>query len=147
MTRTEFEQFRDLRDKTITSDISFSEKRNHPSILTTPRLPIVNSLDVRAELEIHYNPDEDSKIFVVLLAGEGPICRLCVDGGPHGLCESSHKHGLITPDCPRENLKRDVQPKPELDGFPISDAFAAFCQITNISHTGSLQLPRGRNDC
>lgn len=141
MTRTEFEQFRELHGKTIESHISFAPKKNHPSILTTSRLPIANSLEIQAELEIHYNPDEDSKVFMILVVGEGPICRLCVDNGPHGVCSSSHKHGLLTPECPRENLKRDVCSKPDLDGKTLEQAFYAFCQITNIRHVGIFTPP------
>lgn len=142
MTRTEFEQFRDLPGKSIDGDIEFNAKRNHASILASDRIKINNALGVDALLEIHYNPDADSKVFSILSAkANGPICRLCVDNGPHPPCMHSHKHALATPSCPRNNLKTDVIDKPELDGMAIDRAFDIFCQILSIQHNGRFHPP------
>ena len=129
MTKEEYDQFHDLDGKTIDGDIAFSEKKNHPSILTSDRLRISNSLKIRAELEIHYYPEDDSKVFVVLIHGVGAVCRLCVDNGPHGLGEefpSSHKHALVTEDCPKQNLKRGVHCRSDLDGKSLMESFGSF---------------------
>jgi hypothetical protein len=141
MTKTEFEQFRELEGKMIDSDISFAIKKNHPSMLTTSRLPIANTLNFPTELEIHYIPDADAKIFTILLVGEGPICRLCVDNGAHRSCASSHKHCLVSPQCPSENLKTVVLPRPDLDGKTIEFVFSEFCALTKITHKGTFNPP------
>lgn len=142
MTRTEFEQFRDLPGKTIEGDISFVPKRNHPSIIAAERIKIVNALGVDAILEIHYNPDADSKVFTIVSANaNGPICRLCVDNGPHPPYMHSHKHALRTPGCPRNNLKSDVTDKPEFDGRPIGQVFLDFCALLSIRHNGTFNPP------
>ena len=142
MTRTEFDQFRDLSGKKIQGDISFCVKKNHPSILAAERIKIVNTLGVDALLDIHYNPDADSKVFTIVSAkANGPICRLCVDNGPHPPCMHSHKHALLTPSCPRNNLKLDVTDRPELDGRSIAHVFGVFCKLLGIQHCGTFQPP------
>ena len=136
MTRTEFEQFRDIQGKVIEGDISFSFKKNHPSIMAAERIKIGNALGVDAILEIHYNPDADSKVLTIVSAkAGGPICRLCVDNGPHPPCMHSHKHALLTPSCPKNNLKSDVFDRPELDGKPINEVFDV------IVHPGFCKFP------
>jgi hypothetical protein len=142
VTRTEFEQFRDLPEKSIEVDITFSVKKNHPSLLSAERIPIQNALGLEAKLEIHYNPELDAKVFTIHVAeANGPICRLCVDNGPHPPCMHSHKHALWTPGCPRNGLKLNVEDKPELDGMPIADVFNVFCRLTNIQHHGRFCRP------
>lgn len=142
MTHTEFEQFRDLPEKSIDGDIRFAVKRNHDSILAAGGIAIRNTLGVDAFLEIHYNPDADSKVFTVVSAkANGPICRLCVDNGPHPPCMHSHKHALLSPACPRNNLKTDVTDKPELDGMAIADVFKIFCGLLKIEHKGIFHSP------
>jgi hypothetical protein len=142
VTRTEFEQFRDLPGKIIESDINFLVKKNHASLRAAERIPIINDLGLEATLNIHYNPEVDSKVFTIVVAeANGPICRLCVDNGPHPPCMHSHKHALRTPDCPRNNLKLDVTDKPELDGLPLAEVLRVFCELTNIPHTGKFCSP------
>jgi hypothetical protein len=142
VTRTEFEQFRDLKGKTIESDIAFSVKKNHRTLRSAERIAIANDLKLVARLEIHYNPLALSKIFTIhVREANGPICRLCVDNGPHPPCMHSHKHALQTPSCPRNGLKLDIVDKPELDGLSIEEVFSVFCQLTNIEHRGKFHLP------
>jgi hypothetical protein len=142
VTRTEFEQFRDLQGKTIEVDINFSIKKNHATLRSAERILIKNELGLDARLEIHYNPLAQAKIFTIhLLEAKGPICRLCVDNGPHPPCMHSHKHALRTPSCPRNGLKLDVVDKPELDGKTIEEVFRVFCELTNIQHNGTFHLP------
>jgi len=142
VTRTEFEQFRDLPGKVIEIDITFTIKRNHPSLMSAEKIPILNGLGLNALLEIHYNPDADAKVLTIHVPeANGPICRLCVDNGPHPPCMHSHKHALQTPNCPRTGLKLDVIDKPELDGRPIADIFGVFCGMTQIHHRGIFHPP------
>jgi hypothetical protein len=143
VTRIEFEQFRDLQNKTIEGDIIFTVKRNHAALRSAERILILNELGLDARLHIHYNPGLDSKIFTIQVAeANGPICRLCVDNGPHPPCMHSHKHALHTPSCPRNGLKLHVEDKPDLDGMPIGEVFKVFCQLTNIEHAGTFHPPR-----
>jgi hypothetical protein len=142
VTRTEFEELRDLENKRIETDIVFSPRRQHPSTLSAEGIKIVNDFGVDAILEIHYNPNSDAKVFSVIVpeAG-GPICRLCVDGAehhPHGRC---HKHSLLTPLCPKQNLKTQISDHSALSGRPIQELFDHFCQMAKIQFTGSFSAP------
>ena len=61
MTRTEFEQFRDLEGKSIDRDIAFLVKGNHKSLLAAERLPITNALGLDAKLEFTSTPTRTPK--------------------------------------------------------------------------------------
>jgi hypothetical protein len=142
VTRIEFEQFRDLQNKMIENDIIFTVKRNHATLRSAERIPITNELGLDATLHIHYNPGLDSKVFTIHVSeANGPICRLCIDNGPHPPCMHSHKHALYTASCPRNGLKLNVEDKPDLDGMPIEEAFKVFCRLTNIEHIGTFHPP------
>jgi hypothetical protein len=142
VTRTEFEQFRDLPGKTIDRNIDFTVKKNHPSLLAAERIPIKNALGLGANLEIHYNRKTEGKILtIIVVEANGPICRLCVDNGPHPPCMRSHKHALMTPRCPRDNLKLGVEDKSELDGKTMLEVFAVFCGLVKIQHNGIFHPP------
>ncbi|MFC7331954.1 hypothetical protein [Rhodocista pekingensis] len=75
------------------------------------------------------------------VTGIGPICRLEVDGRPHKPAGRSHKHALHTPDCPRENLKRGVIDRGDLNGQSLKAVFDAFCRMAHIIHVGELIVP------
>ena len=110
--------------------------RVNPTVDDSPIL----SLD--AVLEIHYNPDVGSKVFIIVsrTAG-GPICRLCVDGTAHHPHGRSHKHRLGSADCPKQNLRTHVEDRADLSGKSIEELFGIFCKLASITHDGKFSPP------
>jgi len=142
MDRNAFEKLRDLRGKTIDGDIIM--KRNpsrRPLVAAT--VPIQNSEGADARLHIEWNEETNCKTLNVFVPGTGPICRLEVDSRKHGEIGRSHKHSLLTPDCPSENLKRQVTDRADLTGKDLPAIFAAFCTMAYIHHNGSIKIPEG----
>ncbi len=141
MTRAEYEHFLNTEDKRIEANVTFTQRPQHPSILASGSLKIDNPLRIDATLEIHYNPDADSKVFSIVVADVGPVCRLCVDNTPHRQLGRSHKHRLGTPECPKQNLRDHVEDRPDLAGRGVEELFQTFCELARIQHIGTFTAP------
>jgi len=141
LTLDQYRDFQSDHGKKIAKGIAFTTKPNHESYLTSGRLPVVCGLAIDCYLEIQINLDSNAKSFTLVSKGEGPICRLCVDGDPHYPCGRSHKHRLSTPECPKQNLPNDVEDLPHLAGKGIHELFESFCKMTRICHAGSFAPP------
>ncbi|KAA0582195.1 hypothetical protein FZ983_06765 [Azospirillum sp. B21] len=141
MDRSEFERLRDMRGKRIIGDIRL-ERRSEISVAWEARdIPIINADGVEARLNVQLVAETGAKTLNVKIPGIGLICRLEVDSRPHKPAGRSHKHSLHHPDCPRENLKREVVDRSDLDGRSLKEVFGAFCRMAHIVHDGSLILP------
>lgn len=92
-------------------------------------------------LNINFNPEVGSKTFNVTAAGVGPICRLDVDGPAHRPVGRSHKHSLQTDRCPERNLPDNVDDRADLAGKTLSELFAIFCEMADITHEGTFFPP------
>ena len=140
MDRAEFEALRDLPDKVIEEDIHFSRKKNLSPLHTAEDIPIRNGLGYDLRLTIKFNPETGSRNFNVHLSGVGPICRLDVDDQAHHPAGRSHKHSLLQPTCPDQNLPF-VEDRPGESGRSIDVLFRRFCDMANIQHRGQLIAP------
>ena len=137
MDRTEFEALRDLPGKEIKQDIRFRKPVTLRPNVIADDVDIVNAAGVELRLTIHYNPERGSKTFNVHVPGVGPICRLDVDGPPHRPAGETHKHSCQGPADP--NLRDGVVDRPDLSGASLPDLFKAFCQMAQITFTGTLE--------
>lgn len=102
---------------------------------------IANADGIDARLTIQIVSETGAKTLNVKVTGIGPICRLEVDSRPHKPAGRSHKHALRTSACPRENLKRDVHDRSDLDGWSLQEVFDAFLRMAHIDHDGALIVP------
>jgi hypothetical protein len=94
MNRAEFEQLRDLPDKRINGNVSFSlPKGSRPLHILTP-LAVNNSLGVDLVLQGSYNAEIRKLTIQFLVRGIGPICRFCINGRLHKALGRTHKHDL-----------------------------------------------------
>jgi hypothetical protein len=141
MNRRDFESLRDLPGKTISGPIKLSQKHATHPLLTADRVPIHNSQGISVWVSINFNPETGAKGINVTLAGEGPICRLDVDGSHHEGAGRSHKHSVQDERSVRRSLRDGVVPRPELSNKPLRLIFADFCATANIVHTGSFEAP------
>ena len=142
MTKAEAEHFYGLPGKIIDGDIQFGQKQGHPAMRVAEGLVVNNSLGWRAKLSTPWNVDDDSKVFNIHVDTEkGAICRLCVDNQPHAPCGRSHKHFVLTPTCPRNNLPSGLTDRPDLDGKSLSEIFHAFCVMIHVTHNGNFSEP------
>jgi hypothetical protein len=112
-----------------------STVERHPA-LVAENVVIENVSGVALRLNINYNPEVGSKTFNVTAAGVGPICRLDVDGPAHRPAGRSHKHSLQTDRCAERNLPDNVEDHADLAGKPVTELFAIFCQMADITHKG-----------
>ena len=141
MDGSEFRRLRDLPGKCIIGDIRLAQRSDISAAWEAKDILITNDDGVDARLTIQLVSETGAKTLNVKVAGVGPICRLEVDSRPHAPAGRSHKHALHTPDCPRDNLKRDVTDRSDLNGRPLKAVFDAFCQMAQITHEGALIVP------
>jgi hypothetical protein len=137
----EFRRLRDLPGKRIIGDIRLAPRSDISVAWEVKDILITNADGVDARLTIQLVTETGAKTLNVKVAGVGPICRLEVDSRPHRPAGRSHKHALYTPDCPRDNLKRHVADRSDLNGLPLKEVFDAFCRMAHITHEGALILP------
>jgi len=141
MDRHTFETLRDLPGKTISVPIRLSQKQSTQPILSADRIPIENSEGVTLWMNLNYNPETGAKGINVTLVGEGPICRLDVDGANHRDAGRSHKHSLQDERSIRRCLRDGVIPRADLSGKPMREVFDDFCRSANIVHTSTFADP------
>lgn len=141
MNRRDFEALRDLPGKIISVDIRLAQKQSTHPLLTADRIPIQNNQGVTLWMNINFNPETGAKGLNVTLAGEGPICRLDVDGSCHGDAGRSHKHSVQDENSIRRGLREGVIPRADLSGKSLKEIFSDFCAAANIIHYGSFEEP------
>lgn len=141
MDRNEFERLRDLSGKRIVGDIRLTQRSDISAAWEAKDIAIVNAEGVDARLTVQIVSETGAKTLNVKVTGVGPICRLEVDSRPHKPAGRSHKHALHTPECPRENLKRGVIDRGDLNGQSLNAVFDAFCRMAHIVHDGALIVP------
>lgn len=140
MDRIAFEALRDASSKLIRGDIRLIQTRPTAPLWTAEGVRIENALGFDAKLNVTFNPRTGGKTFNVSVRGIGPICRLDIDGHLHPPAGRTHKHGLRTPGCPDRNLPH-ADPRPELTGASLEEAFVAFCAMASIRHEGRFLGP------
>jgi hypothetical protein len=140
MQRFEFERLRDLSGKRIPEDIVLKRKKAGSPVFESGPVPIAMESGVLANLYVSFNEETESKTVNVMIVGVGPVCRLDVDGRVHRPAGRSHKHALRTPECPAENLARDLIDRPDLAGLSLERVFAEFCNMAHIEFSGSLRF-------
>lgn len=140
MNRSEFERLRDLHGKRIAEEIILRRKKSGSAVLESGAVPIETDSAVLANVYVSYNEETGAKTVNIMVVGVGPICRLDVDGKMHRPAGRSHKHALRTPDCPFENLARDVIDRPDLAGQSLECVFAEFCNMAHIEFSGTVRL-------
>lgn len=141
MDRVAFEAVRGIPGKVICGDIRLAARRQTQPALVAENILIENDSGVVLRLNISYNPEIGSKTFNVTAAGVGPICRLDVDGPAHRPAGRSHKHSLQTDRCSERNLPDNVDDRADLAGKTVSDLFAIFCEMADITHEGTFFPP------
>jgi hypothetical protein len=141
MERSEFEELRDLPNKRITVDVVLRRKKIGSVVFKSLPVPILGDDGPIANLHVTFNEATEEKNINVTVVGVGPICRLDVDSNLHAPAGRSHKHALLTPDCPSENLRRQLTAREDLAGLPVDRVFAIFCEMAHIEHTGNFSIP------
>src|SRR5207253_450862 len=114
MNRQEFEELRDLPDKTIVDDIVFTPNRQISTTLGVEHIQVINSLGLEVLLNASYIPDIPSVKFNFHVTGVGAICRLEVNGAVHKPAGRTHKHSVRTDSCVRKHLPF-ADARPDLD--------------------------------
>lgn len=92
-------------------------------------------------MNINFNPETGAKGINVTLVGEGPICRLDVDGPRHGDAGRSHKHSVQDESSVRRGLRDGVLARADLSGKSLQEIFEDFCVAANIVHEGLFEAP------
>jgi hypothetical protein len=141
MNRLDFEILRNLPGKRIRGLIRLSRKQATHPLLTADRIAIENNQGVSLWMNINYNPETGAKGINVTLVGEGPICRLDVDGSRHGDSGRSHKHSVQDESSVRRSLRDGVIARADLDGKRLREVFDDFCAAAHIIHEGQFEDP------
>lgn len=143
MTILEFEQLRDLPDKTLYGDITFSRGRN-PDVFEA-ECRIDNQLGFELILNVKYNDLVPSVVFNFRVTTNGAICRYCVNGASHpdrrtGEQSRTHKHTPESDLCFRQNLpkakKRDDLSITSFDD--VEKVWATIRDEAKIVHQGKV---------
>lgn len=138
MERVEFEALRDLPGKVIRGDVRLAPLQRDGLHLASQDVRIEAESAVPLRLTVIYLPLVASLRINVDVPGVGPICRLEVNSTDHPGAGRSHKHALDSATCPRNNLKRNVTPRPALEGQTMLAVWQRFCQDASIEHDGRL---------
>jgi hypothetical protein len=142
MTRNEFEQLRDLPNKTVIGDIAFISTSN-PAVLRA-ECRIDNSLNYDAILNATFNQLLPSLIFNFRIQSVGAICRFCINGVEHQDAITkqyvrNHKHSLQTENCPTLNIPYAVERTDfDITSQDIRDIWSKICLEANINHQGQI---------
>jgi hypothetical protein len=141
MDRVEFEELRDLPDKTITADIEFLPNKSVSTTLSF-EVPVSNTTGYDLILNCSFVPDIPKLKLNFSIKGIGPICRIEVNGQVHRDAGRTHKHDLHNESCPRQNLPNAVA-RPDLDLSLSSpkDIWDLLCVEANITHIGDFKEP------
>jgi hypothetical protein len=139
VTRPEFENLRDLPDKTIVEDIQFGATGETSPVLVFENVRVRNSLGLDLRLNGKYNPLVPSLVFNFRILDVGPICRLCINGTMHSGTRT-HKHSLESEEDPRRNLPI-VVPRPDLQNLTPSQIWDRLCAEAKINHVGQFVVP------
>ncbi len=137
MNRTEFEALRDLPGKAIRRDIRCVQSRFLAPVLEADKIVIENSAGIELRMNLSFNPITGKKTVNVYVPGQGPICRLDVDGPKHGDAGRCHKHSLQNERCPERNLPDGALAYPNLSGANMRTVFDEFCRIAGIDFLGT----------
>jgi hypothetical protein len=140
--RIEFEQLRDLPDKQISGNVTFSAKRGARPLHILDPIEVHNSLGIDLVLQGTYNSVINKLTVQFFVRGVGPICRFCVNGRVHGDCGRTHKHDLLEEDDPGRNIPNAVD-RPDLANLSLPEAWGKMCDQARITHVGSFNLPSG----
>src|SRR5687768_10251274 len=134
MDRTEFEALRDLPGKYIDEDVRLVSGLKTAPVLCAEDVPLHNDMGIDAVITVTFNPEISAFKCNVHVRGVGPICRVEINGPEHPGSGRTHKHSLQTDRCPRQNLHRNVQPRPDLNGITLEEAWRKFCEMAKIVH-------------
>lgn len=143
MNRRDFEALRDLPGKRIDGAIRLVQKQVTHPLCSADRIPIANDLGASIVMNVNLNPKSGAKGINVTLVGEGPICRLDVDGTNHGDSGRSHKHAVQDEASIRRCLREGTIARGELSGQSLQEVLVVFCREAHIVWTGELVLPEG----
>ncbi len=140
MNRSEFEQLRDLPGKTITADITYSNK-DSSDVYSFGQVRVYNDLGIEVILNGSYIPDIPTIKFNFhsVIAG-GAICRVEINGKPHKDAGRTHKHSVQYDSCARRNLPIAVA-RPDLEGKTLLEIWNYLCEQANIEHIGRFIEP------
>lgn len=140
--RVEFEQLRDLPDKRIEGNVTFSQPKGSKPVHIISPVAVQNSLGFDLVLQGSYNAEIKRLTIQFLVRGTGPICRFCINGRLHKELGRTHKHDLHEEDDPGRNLPTAVT-RSELSGKPLESVWKTICAQAKILHIGSFDLPPG----
>lgn len=141
MDRQDFERLRDLPGKTIRGDIRLRQSRNMKTVYECDKIAIEGT-DVDLRMNIRHNIESGYTTINVVAAGQGPVCRVDVDGPVHHGAGRSHKHSLREAPCPGMNLPH-AEPRHDLNGRSPAEVLKDFCERARIDFQGVLVMSQG----
>ena len=144
MTINEFTALRDLPEKTVLTDLIFSQTIN-PDIFTSEIR--VNALGAEIVLNATYYDARPSIVFNFRVIGNDAICRYCVNHTEHKdaitkVKVRTHKHTPKNDNCfngsnnlPYAYTRTDLQ---ITDFSDVAGIWAIICREANIKHLGKV---------
>lgn len=136
MDKHEFNKLRDLPDKCVNGDISFSRMKGYGNAYGFDEVEVLNSADVPLFLNGHINQDSETVVFNFCVKGVGAICRYCVNGQNHRKVGRTHKHSVRDVKDARKGLPFAIKRK-DLDGLTPSQIWVKICLEAHITHVGT----------
>jgi hypothetical protein len=140
MNRAEFERLRAIPEKAIHVDIVFKVEKATSPVLSFDKVIVENEMGLDLILSGHYNPLIPSFTYNFVVRGEGPICRVDVNGTIHGKAGRTHKHELMTENCSRRNLPTAFARSDFANRNP-REVWEALCAEAHIFHAGDFNDP------
>jgi len=144
--RYDFTQLLKAQGKEITADIEFVEDRRLPKeVLVFDNVSVRNYQDHDIVVNGRYDRRTKATVFNFVLRGEGPICRVEVNGLAHSEAGRTHKHELKNEGDPRKHLPYAAA-RPDLEGKSPLEIWQDLCKRARIEHSGSFVDPTEGGD-
>lgn len=139
----EFKRLRDLPNKVISNDLTFTQTAS-PFIFRFDE-KVFNALGYDVILTATYNDLLPSVVFNFRVVGNGAVCRYCVNGTVHkdeitGIPTRTHKHTPKQDGCFNNNLPV-ANNRTDLTISNFSDVeliWETVCAEANIQHSGKV---------
>lgn len=146
MDKDEFELLRELDGKVIHANIEFrADSKTMPNLIFD-QIVVENAMGYDLLLNGNYRPAIPSVTFNFVIKGQGPICRLDVNGTIHKESGRNHKHELQKSGDSNTNLPFAVKRDDLATCSTVKEIWETLCQEARISHSGEFIEPEGWQD-
>ena len=134
---------RDYPGKIIHANIEFRTEAKAAPNLIFDQVAVENGLGYDLVLNGSFRPSVPSVTFNFVIKGQGPICRLDINGTLHREEGRNHKHELQNSEDSSCNLPHAINRDDWAGHQTVREIWDVLCREANITHIGEFIEPGG----